>query len=59
MKEFYVGQRCAMRTKDGKVMKGIVHSEKIQKRKKIEYLQVQVEDDILLFPIVKILFVLE
>jgi transcriptional antiterminator Rof (Rho-off) len=59
MKEFYVGQRCGMRTKSGEVMKGIVHSDKIVKRKKIEYLQVQVKDDILLFPLVKTMFVLE
>lgn len=56
MKEFSVGQVCAMKTKDGDIIKGNVYSEKTMKRNKKIHVQVQVEDDILLFPLDRTLF---
>lgn len=56
MKEFSVGQVCAMTTKDGDIIKGNVYSEKTMKRNKKIHVQVQVEDDILLFPLHRTLF---
>lgn len=56
MKKFHVGQVCAMKSKDGNIVKGTVYSEKTMKRNKKIHVQVEVNDDILLFPLDRTLF---
>lgn len=57
MKEFNIGQYCATKSKSGKVYKGFVKSDEIVKKKKLDYILVDVDGEDHLFPLHKTLIV--